>query len=218
MAKIQAPKQTAPTTENPSEKVTIDLAPLTQSLTEKVGEILSGEEQAKNGRIDMVVLMHEARDEHGEALTREDVRLALQTAVAEGYGLKLADVQNKPDKIADNASKDARDRYAKRNSCYTLVSELLSMAWPKDEKQDKKVRELVDSGEKRWVVLKGAAQKKQTNRADADPNKGKITKENFAAQFNLFLTKAQADMAVTLDETYELAETALAAMKAAPKE
>jgi hypothetical protein len=217
MAKIQAPKATkteAPETEGVQAP---DLSGLIQSLSSEVTNLIDGEKQTVNARVNMAVLGREAREEHGEALSRDDLRLAIQTAVAEGYGLKLVDVQNKPEKPGPTASKDARDKAARRNSCYTLVSELLSMAWPKDEKIDKAVAKALTDGEKRWVILKGISSKKQS-RPESDPNAKKITAENLAAKLSLFVTQAQADIGQPLEEIFELVQTALDAMKAAPKE
>lgn len=219
MAKIQAPAQKGPESPEAQAPQAPDLSLLVKGLSEQVSGLIEGETAISNGRYNMAVLGREAREEHGEALSRDDLRLALQTAVAEGYGLKLTDVQNKADKPGPTASKDQRDKAARRASCYTLVSELLSMAWPKDEKIDKAVAKAVKDGETRWTILKSISSKKQSNRGGGgDPDKNKITRENLAGKLNVFLTQAQADIACPLDEIYELAEIALGAMKDAPKE
>jgi hypothetical protein len=217
MAKIQAPKQSkteAPETEGVQAP---DLSGLIQSLAGEVTNLIDGEKQTTNARLNMAVIGREAREEHGEAMSRDDLRLALQTAVAEGYGLKLVDVQNKADKPGPTASKDTKDKAAKRNSCYVLVSELLSMAWPKDEKIDKAVAKALAEGEERWTILKGISSKKQT-RPEQDPDAKKITEANLAAKLNIFVTQAQADIGKPLDEIFALVQTALDAMIAAPKE
>lgn len=217
MAKINAPKASkveAPETEGVQAP---DLSGLIESLAGEVANIVEGDKASKGARIQMAVLGREAREEHGEALGRDDLRLAIQTAVAEGYGLKLIEVQNKPDKDGPTVSKDIRVKNETRRSCYTLVSELLSMSWPKDEKIDAKVAKAMKDGESRWVVLKAMSSKKQA-RPDQDPDAKKITVANLAAKLNLFVTQAQADTALPLEEVYDLVQTALDAMKAAPTE
>lgn len=217
MAKIKAPAPKAPESPEVEGVQAPDLSGLIQTISGNITSLIEGENAAKSARLDIVVACREAREEHGEALERDAVRLAIQTAVAEGYGLKLTDVQNKPDAIAQNATKDAKERFAKRNSCYVLCSELLTMAWPKDEKVDKQVADAMAKGEERWTILKGMAQKKQARPAQ-DPDKNKITRENYATHLNAFFTKALTDIGTTLEDILDINEVALEAIKSAPKE
>lgn len=210
MPKITKP--TTPATETPAPQAP-DISPLLQTLAPFVEGIRDADQTKDNARIDIAVSIREFREENPE-VERGAIKLAIQTVIAETYSLKIEHVQSKPE---DTLKKSKPADYANRNSCYTLVTELLGIAWAKDEKLDTKVGKLLDAGEKRFTILKRASQKAQNN-PNADPNKNKITEENFPAKFNLFITQAMTDMSKTVDEVLEMAEAAVDAMKAAPKE
>lgn len=215
MAKITKPAPAAPSTDAQTVAApAVDIAPLLASLAPAIEKIKEGETMKEDGILDTIVELRSFR-EANENLERDQMRTAIQTVVSEGYGLKLEHVQKKPD---ETLKKSKPADYAIRNSCYTLVSQLLGIAWAKDDKCDAKVAKALEKGEKRFTVLLKTAQKPQGG-GDRDPDANKITKENFAAKFTLFLTKAQSDIGTKdIDEVYELVDKSLEAMKAAPKE
>lgn len=213
MAKINKPTPTKP--ENPEiEGVKApDMAPLITSISGMITTIIEAKETEASANIDIAVAVREFRGENPE-VERGAVRLALQTAVAESYGLKIEHVQSKPE---ETLKKSKPVDYANRNSAYVLVSTLLSIAWPKDEKQDKKVQKMLDDGETRFVVLKKAASKPQAN-PQRDPDANKITLDNLGEMLAKFVTQAIADTGASADSIYEKCHTALDVMSKAPAE
>lgn len=212
MPKASTPKAPSQAPVTPEAPKPVDISPLITSLSAHLSTYKEAGETQTNARIDIAVEARSFRDEAGEGFDRAQMRTAIQTAIAETYGLKLDHVQNKPEEKLKNSKPED---YATRNSCYTLVSELLSIAWAKEEKQDAKVAKLLEAGERKWAVLKKAAQKPQNNSGAQTDNK--ITRENFAAKFNLWLTGAQTDMACSVEEAVELVEKSIENMKAAPQ-
>lgn len=203
MPKVTTPKAPATPTPEP-EAPAIDIAPLITSLSPLLSGVAEAEQKIDTATVDIAVECRAFRADN-PTLERNSMKLAIQTAVAESYGLKLEDVQSKPDALSPNANAAATEKFKKRNSTYTLVSVLLSIAWPKDEKQDAKVAKLLSGGETRFVVLKKAAQKPQANAA-RDPDAGKITAANLAEKHFAFLSKAQSDMAVPMEEILDAIE------------
>lgn len=204
MAKIKQPIQSAPITpaaEVP-EQPAPDLSLLIDNLSPLLAERKEGEEALAGNSLSIIIALREFRAEN-PGLERNDARLALQTAVAEKYGVKLTAVQN--DK------KPGEKGY----SAYTLVSALLSAAWPKGEAEEKKVAKALAAG-KGYVEVRKAASKPQSAR-NKDENARRITEENFAAKLSTFLTQAQVDMGVDMASILEKAEAVIEAAKAAPQ-
>lgn len=211
--KINTPAPKAPEKPETEGTKAPDISPLISALAPHLSSFHEAEDNAENSRIDMIVEMRSFREEN-EEVERSSILLALQTAIAAEYGLKIEHVQSKPD---DKLKTSKPADFKARSGAYQLSRELLGMAWAKDEKCDAKVAKLLEAGEKRFVVLKKASQKAQSNPA-RDPDANKITEENFAAKFSLFLTQAQTDTGKPADEVREWVDTALAAMDAAPAE
>lgn len=201
MAKIKAPGAPAPTeVEAPAAP---DMSVLLSTLDGLLGGILDADKQKEQSSLDIIIACREFREENPN-LERNDLKLTIQQACANKYGIKLTAVQN------DNKPG------AKGYSAYTLVSALLSAAWPKGESEEKRVAKAIKEG-KGYVEVRKAASKRQTNRAP-DASGRKITEENFPTKFATFLTQAQADTGKSMEDIIEMAEVALEAIKSAPKE
>lgn len=216
MAKISKPAPKAPATDAATIAAPqVDIAPLMASLAPAITKMKDGDTMKDEGILDAVIEIRGFR-EANEGVERDQIRTCVQQVVAETYGLKIDQVAKKPD---DTLKKSKPADYAVRNSCYTLVSQLLGVAWAKDEKRDAAVTKALEKGERRFTVLVKTAQKPST-RVEPDPNANKITKENFATKFTAFCEKALADIGApaTIDEIHDLVETTLEAAKAAPKD
>lgn len=215
MAKINTPAPKAQKTD--AETIAapaVDMAPLLTALA-PLTEKIKDSEKAKDEAILETIIEIRSFREANENVERDQIRSAIQTVIAESYGLKLEQVQKKPDETLKR-SKPAD--YAMRNSCYTLVSQLLAVAWAKDEKCDNKVGKALEKGESRFTVLVKTAQKPQGG-AERDPDASKVTKENFSAKFTAFLEKFKADGQIaTIEEVYETVDKYLEAARSAPKE
>jgi hypothetical protein len=214
MPKIKKPATVTPAPETPTtETPKVDMSPLISQITEGLKAIDEAEGAKNEAVLNTIVEIRAFREENPTA-ERTDIRLAIQTAVAEQTGLKLAQVQTKPTKD-ERISKEVRSQ---RDSAYVLVSTLLSMAWAKEEKQDEKVAKLLASGEKRFVVIRDASRKPQS-RPQHDPNAGKVTRENFTEELGKFLTKAYADLGgngvATWETVFELARNGIDANETA---
>lgn len=210
--KPPAPVTETPTTEAPK----VDMSPLITDLLDSLSELQEVEAKRDECYYDLIIKGRAFREENN-TVERSDMRLAIQTAIAEKYSLKLAQVQNKPTKD-ERITKEVR---ASRESCYVLVSTLLSAVWPKDEKQDTKVQKLLESGEKRFTIIRDASRKPSV-KSNRDPEAKKITIANFADKYSEFATNAYADIGkgwpaifTLLDEAREALETA---MSEAPKD
>lgn len=189
MPKVKAPTPTTPTTETPAvEQPKVDMSPLISQLTAGLAELQEAEGKRDEAQISLIVECRAFREENPTA-ERSDMRLAIQTAVAEQYSLKLAQVQSKPTK-EERIAKEIRSQ---RESAYVLVSTLLSMAWPKDEKQDTKVAKLLEGGETRFTVIRDAS-RKPSQKSQRDPDANKITVANFTDKYAAFATQAFADI------------------------
>lgn len=211
--KINTPAPKAPEKPETEGTKAPDISPLISALAPHLSTFHTAEAEAETSRIDMIVELRAFRTEN-EEVERGSLLLALQTAIAAEYGLKIEHVQSKPDDKLKN-SKPAD--FKLRSGAYQLSRELLGMAWAKDDKCDAKVAKALEAGETRFVVLKKMSQKAQANPA-RDPDANKITEENFAAKLSLFLTQAAADTGKSNDEVREWVDTALEAMDAAPAE
>lgn len=201
MPKVTQPK--APT-EAPAapETPAPDLSILIGNLSPLLEQRKEGEDALQGNSLEIIIQLREFRDEN-PGLERNDARLALQTVVAEKYGLKLAAVQN--DK------KPGEKGY----SAYTLVSALLNAAWPKGEAEEKKVAKAIAAG-KGYVEVRKAASKPQGNRA-ANADARRITVENFATKLSTFLTQAQVDIGEDMLAILTRAEAVIEACKKAPQ-
>lgn len=210
MPKIKTPKVEAPIVETPSTEVPkVDMSSLISNLTEKFGGLDEAKAAVDNAHFDLIVECRAFREEN-PTVERGDIKLAIQTAVAEHYGLKLAQVQNKPTKD-ERINAEVR---SKRESSYVLVSTLLGAAWAKDEKQEAKVVKLLDAGETRFTVIRDASRKPST-KVQRDPDAGKITVANFADKYGEFATKAFADIGKDWKTIYNLLDEAREALERA---
>lgn len=201
MAKIK----NKPTLETPAPDQDVpapDLSALRADIIEKGKSYFDAEDTASSCVTDMVIRIREEREEQ-PTIERDSVRLVIQEAVAEIRGLKLEHVQSAPDK---KLKLSKPEDYAKRNSSYVLVSTLLSIAWPKDEKQDAKVAKAIESGEDRFTVLKKLASKPNKTTQSLDPDRNKITDKNFAEKLKAFLTKYATDTGNSIEEALDKAE------------
>lgn len=215
MAKINTPAPKAQKTD--AETIAapaVDMAPLIQSLAGATEKIRNGDAMKDEGILDAVIEIRSFR-EANENVERDQIRSAVQTVIAEAYGLKLEQVAKKPDETLKE--KKPAD-YAQRNSCYTLVSQLLAVAWAKSDKNDEKVAKALEKGESRFTVLVKTASQKPGTAAKAEIDRS-ITKENFSAKFTTFLEKFKADGQIaTIEEVYETVDKYLEAARSAPKE
>lgn len=201
MSKIKtpAPAQTkdVPATDAPAAP---DISILIGTLAPLLEQRKEGEEALQGNSLEIIIAMREFREEN-PALDRNDARLALQTVIAEKYSLKLSQVQN--DKKPGE----------KGNSAYTLVSALLSAAWPKGEAEEKKVAKALAAG-KGFVEVRKAASKPQGARAATDTRR--ITVENFATKLSVFLTQAQTDIGESMADIVTRTRAVLEALEKAP--
>ena len=196
MAKVQTPTPATPAIETP----TVDYSQLLTSLASPLGVVMNAESQSKSGILDAVIAIREFREENPTA-DRGDVKTTVQQAVADMLGVKLVKVQN--------SKGNGGDDYA-----YTLSSQMLNTAWPKGEKEEKKVAKAISDG-KGWVEVRRASSKPQSKPA-RDPNANKITMGNFAAKLNIFLTQAQVDTGLNMSEILRMAEMSVDAIRSAP--
>lgn len=213
MPKLKAPKTETPATPTVEAPKAPDISPLLKAIAPLLSTIRDAEGKRDGAVVDIAVEIRAFREENSE-VERGAVKLAIQTAIADAYELKIEQVQTKPD---EKLKKSKPADYATRNSCYTMVSQLLSIAWSKDEKEDNKVAKALKEGETRFTVLKKLASKPQSN-PQRDPDANKITKENFAAKFALFVTKAMTDIALPQSDVLDLVSEASEAMQNAPAE
>lgn len=205
MPKIKSP---SPATETPAtDTPAVDISPLIAALAPILTDVSKAEDKISGGIVEIAVECRDFRAKNKD-VERSQIRLGIATAVAESKGLVLATILTKPAEAPTNATKDKLALIARQNSAYTLVSTLLSIAWPKEEKQDAAVAKLLKDGEDRFVVLKKAAAKQQKP-GGRDPDTNKITASNFAEKLMAFLSRAQSDMAVPMDEILGQAEDAV---------
>ena len=223
MAKIKQPTTTTTTTTPaPSIEATapiIDYGALAMLIAEKQTNVLEFQGRADSGNIDCALDAIEFRQANPEA-ERKDIVLAIAQGIAEPRGLKVDDIIKAPDKTlnAPTATPAQREKYTTRNSAYTLLSSLATIAWPKDADAEKRVKKLLDSGERGFVKLKAAASKKQKNPAAPTPTEDKITEDNFGTRLGLFLTKALMDLTPTdADEIEAMTHVATEAWKVTTK-
>lgn len=186
MAKIKAPKPEATAVEAP----TPDYASLSAQLLEFQQVAVDAESSANGANIDCALSAREFIEEN-PGCERKDIKLAIASAVAEARGIKPADIASAPDKTLKTGGPAKAEKFRIFNSAYTLVSTLLTVAWPTDETAQKKVAKLISDGERGFVKLKAAASKKQSN-----PNKGPsiITEETFGGKLIAFLEKARVEI------------------------
>lgn len=216
MAKINSPTPTKPNTDAQTVAApAVDMAPLLTALAPHIFALKEAEGARDEAILETVIEIRSFR-EANENVERDQIRTVIQTAIAESYGLKLEQVAKKPD---ETLKRMKPADYAVRNSCYTLTSQLLGVAWAKDEKADAKVAKALEKNERRFTVLVKLGQKPQNN-PQRDPDANKITRENFSAKLTLFVEKAKSDLGekTTIEEVWELIEKYLEAATAAPKE
>lgn len=201
MAKIKNP---APVTETPApEAPAPDMSILISTLTPILGTVVEVGKKMHGLNKDLAISCIEFREKYSTA-SRNDIELSLETAVATAYGLKLSQVQN--DK------KPGEKGY----SAYTLVSAIMTVAWPKGETEQKRVAKAF-AEDKGWVELRKAASKKQS-RPSKDPNANKCTPENFVNRLHTFLVTCQTDMDTDLLRVLSMAEAAIVTIEKATKD
>lgn len=206
------PKPATPTPAPTPEAPKVDVTPLITALATHASNFKEGGEMQKNALVDMAIEAQSFREENPD-VDRATVRMAIQTGVAEAFGLKLEHVQSRPD---EKETKKDGELAATRNSAYVLVSQLLGIAWPKDEKCDKKVAEALEKGERRFTVLKKLSAKPNARGIQGEKDK-KITRDNFAAKLAIFLEQAKADIAgIEMGELLTLTEEAVEEIRNAP--
>lgn len=194
MPKIKAPTPTEPTPEDPK----VDMSPLIADLISALGDRDEADATLKTATLSIVQTIVAFHDENPE-MERTDAKLAVQTAVAQKTGLKLAQVQTRTGKD-EKISKETR---SSRDSAYTLVSTLLSMSWPAGEAEFKKTRKLLAEGEERFTVLQ-VASRKPNKRGQATTSGNTITRENLVEKISKFVTKAETDIPAPTSEVLDL--------------
>lgn len=202
MAKTKNP---TPVTETPKTEVpAVDLAPLRKLIFGKLEDQSQAEAKSKECTLDIAFDIADFIEEN-PTVERESIVVLAREAVAEIRGVKPEQIEKSPDKKL----KETRpDDYSKRNSAYVLISNIMSIAWPKKDEQKKAVAKLREKGEDRFTVLLKAAQKPQGASSRGNQGeKGKITKDNFVEKLKAFLTKAATDTAESLDEILDLVST-----------
>lgn len=190
-------KQTTPTQDAPAAP---DLSALRKELSASIGRIRSSENSGKDALRDSIVAIMEQREKTPD-LERESVKALVQELVADAYGVKVEYVQSSPDKkLKDRNFND----WSLRNGAYTLVSQMLSVAWNKDETVQKKVAKLIkEEGDKiSFTALLKAGRKPQTNPKGGRDNT--ITKKNLAEKLKAFIVKAATDMNESTDEVLDM--------------
>ncbi len=91
----------------------------------------------------------------------------------------------------------------------------MSVVAPKGEEQQKRVSKALKDGEKRFTTLVKLASKPQTKRAASDPDKNKITDDNFIEKALAFLTKYATDTGNSVrDGVAKMRDEALDAIEA----
>lgn len=212
MAKIIAPKPEAPKVATPIPTPDVpapDISVLIANLEAPLQANRDAEEKSKSSLLDAIIVIREFRAEN-PTVERSDVKTAVQQAVANAIGVPLAKVQTAPDKANPKLGGDAYG--------YALSSAMLSTAWPKGEAEEKRVAKAIKDG-KGFVEVRKAAAKPQANPgAGNNPDAKKITQENFALKFSQFLTQAQVDLAISMDDVVTMATKALEAIGAAPRD
>lgn len=208
MPRIKAPTPTEPTAEDPK----VDMSPLIADLVSALGEREEAEGKLENTNVAIVQTIVAFHDENPE-MERTDAKLAIQTAVSQKTGLKLAQVQTAPRKDekcpADkNLGLTGPEVKSKRLSASSLVSTLLSMAWPAHEDQYKKTRKLLAEGEDRFIVLQSAS-RKPNKRGQATASSNTITRENLVEKFSKFMTKVETDLPAPTSEVLDLLYAAI---------
>lgn len=206
MPKIKAPTTEPLTTEAPK----VDMSPLIADLVSGLANREEAEGSLNSATLDIVTNIHAFRDKNPEC-ERSEIRLAIQTAVSEKTGLKLSQVTNRPGKD----EKIKAEVRTQRESAYVLVSTLLSMSWPKDEKQDTKVKKLLEDGEDRFTVIKAAATKPNSRTASGNGATSSITRENLTEKFAKFVTKVETDLPAPTSEVLDLLYAAIETMQTA---
>lgn len=201
MPKVKTPTAPVPATA-PAEAAAPDYSILVAQLKPILSEVKDLEDKSRSANLDLAIAIREFREENPTA-ERNECRLSIQTAVAEQYGLKISQVQD-------------GDKKGKGYSAYTLVSAIMSVAWPKGDKEENKVAKALKEG-KGWVELRKAASKPQVKRS-ADPDAKRITADNFATKLANFLTQAQVDIGVSIEDILEMTESAIEAIRSAPPE
>ncbi len=225
-AKTNKPAPQKPETLNPEAPKAPDISPLISALAPHLSNIHTALNSAESSKVDIAVEGRSFRQENPE-VERSAIILAAQTATAAEYGLKIEQVQNKPDdkayktlKNKTSLSDKEREKLALMKACngaYQLSRELVSLMWAKDDKQDAKVAEAIEKGESRYTVLLKLSQKPQSN-PQRDPDANKFTRANFSGKYSLWLTQVASDIGTTVEEVRELIDKAHEQMDAAPKD
>lgn len=210
MATIKAPAPKAAQTEAPTAP---DLSKFSLALTDKLSIVKDSEGKRDGALFDILVEGRAVREEFPDA-EREQIKATVAQALADTYSLKLEHVTKAPDKTL-RQQKPAD--FTARNNAYTLLSELVTMIWPKGEAEDKAVAKKLKDGETRISYIRKASKKKQT-RPDADPDANKITAQNFLEKLDFFLATAATDLGETIEQVRDRALEGIETLKKAPKE
>lgn len=214
MAKVNQPKVTSPATPE-IEIPTVDYSSLLAELMEQQTASAEYETKGVESNIECALIAYMFREKNPDAV-RSEIKLCVDTAVASVRGFKADDIAKSPEKPQPNASPASHERYSKLRSACDLSSKLLSVAWPKGEDEQKKVKKLIDSGERGFVKLTRAAAKRHKNPA-RDPNAKRFTITNFAEKLELFIVSAATDLSETREDTLQRASEVIETLKLIPK-
>lgn len=198
MAKVTAPAPKQP--EQP--EIVINYGELTQTIAERQTIVIESEQQSEAGNIECALDAREFRENNPEA-ERKFIVLAIATGVAEPRGLKPDDIMTAPDKTLNSptATSAQKEKYARLKYANELQSRMAGVAWPKDPDAEKRVKRLIEQGERGFVKLVTAAAKKQKNpHTPPDPANAKVTKDTFGTKLGLFLSKCTTDIEDTTPE------------------
>lgn len=119
------------------------------------------------------------QDFAAQGAARSEVKEAYQSAVAQWYGLAESKVKDTP--------KNGGDPHA-----YSLISELMTVTFPKDETNLKKARKGLEEG-RSWVEIKSLARTgllKAKNKLARQPEPLTLQKAN--EEFNVLMLKVEA--------------------------
>lgn len=207
MPKIKAPSTEPLTTDSPK----VDMQPLIADLLgrlEVLGEIESQKDGAWIETVSDVRAFIEANGGYeSDTINRKEIQTVIRGVVAQYHGIKVSELEEKPKPGAKN--------FTARNSGISFVSTLLSMSWPKEEAQQKKVAKELAKDEPTFSGVKAAATKPNSRTADGKGANASITRENLTEKFAKFVTKVETDLPAPTSEVLDLLYAAIETMQTA---
>lgn len=205
MPKIKAIEPISPETPR------VNMQPLIADLLGRL-EVLGEIENQKDGAwLETVTDVRAFIDANGgyesETINRKEIQTVIRGVVAQYHGIKVSELEEKPKPGAKN--------FTARSSGITFVSTLLSMSWPKEEAQQKKVAKELAKDEPTFSGVKIAATKPNIRTASGNGATASITRENLTEKFAKFVTKVETDLPAPTSEVLDLLYAAIETMQTA---